>query len=450
MEKRAPGPPNTPAWVEWVSSWLRQHTLAVDIVIAAILGWLSASVWIWASVGLELQWSSPLAAQPPWSTLVILAAAAAHTAFAFRRIRPSGSFAVISVAIGFQFLITPYFLLPSMLLFLGALYAYCAWGPQSSPTVGFVVGIGGTIVTGLAGLAISGWAGGVASWAAGEATMLSYIFLQALPVVLSAWSLGMFRRVRLAYVIALQQRAAQAEAEREERARRAVADERARIAREMHDLVAHALSVVISQANGGRYLARSDPEGAATVLTTISETGSQALTDMRGLLGVLRDGDNPAVEGDASAARSPGSAAEGHDSAAEGHPQPTLSELPSLLDRVAKARLPVDYFESGDRCQLSPSAELAAFRLVQEALTNTMKHGGPNPRVRLSFEWFAEELVITVEDDGTGGGESGGLGLIGMRERLAIVGGTVSAGKLEPVGFRVSARIPYRAENTSA
>lgn len=219
-----------------------------------------------------------------------------------------------------------------------------------------------------------------------------HVFVRFLPFVVTAWSLGMFRRVRLDHVAALKGRALRAEAEREERARRAVADERTRIARDVHDVVAHALSVITSQANGGRYAARGDPERGIEALNTIAGTGRQALADGRGTLTVLRD--------DADVER-------------ELFPRPLLKDLPALFDRVREAGVAVEHSERGSEHALSPVTELAVFRLVQEALTNTLKHVGPGARAEVDLSWCRDELVIAVRDDGPGPTSAeGGQGLV--------------------------------------
>jgi signal transduction histidine kinase len=243
-------------------------------------------------------------------------------------------------------------------------------------------------------------------------------------VVVAAWSLGMFRRTQLAYVAVLRERARHAVAEREESARRAVLDERARIAREMHDVIAHSLSVIISQAKGGQYAAQGDPVRATAILSTIEETGRHALGDMRGLLGVLHaggSGDGPPRQ-----------------------PQPTLGDLPELLERVRVAGLPVCHRERGTVHRLSPVAELAVFRVVQEALTNTIKHAGPGASAEVEFVWAPDALTVTVRDDGPDRRPPAGSGhgLTGMRERLAAIGGSVTAGPGAREGFQVTARLP--------
>ncbi len=352
---------------------------------------------------------------------VVAAIAAGHAAVAFRRVFPTIAFVVISSAVGIQVLNSVWWLLPSWAMFLVALYSFTAYGRRFAPTIGLVTGLVGAAVVTAAGFALTDSPWGPSQW-------FTHVTVRLLPFVIAAWSLGMFRRIRLAYVAALEDRAVRAEAEREERARRAVADERARIAREMHDVVAHALSVMISQANGGRYAARAEPAEAIEALTTISRTGRQALGDMRGLLHVLRTG---ARDDDR-------------------FPHPALTDLPDLLESVRAAGVPVEFEErdtsTADEIRLSPSAEVAAFRVIQEALTNTLKHGGAGAQAWVRLVWSDEVATITVRDNGVGDSGPEGQGLIGMRERLAVVDGRMQAGANPEGGFVVEAWVPTTAE----
>jgi signal transduction histidine kinase len=269
----------------------------------------------------------------------------------------------------------------------------------------------------------------------GRLLMLGFL----LAVVAAGCSFGIFRTVRTVYLSTLEERARLAESEREERARRAVLDERARIAREMHDVVAHSLSVIVSQAQGGAYVAASRPERAVQALETIAETGREALADMRGLLGVLRADRTGPLGADPTTP-----AAAGIRPAAPAEPQPALADLPDLIARVRAAGVPVELAGSGTPRRLGPATALAVYRLVQESLTNTLKHAGPDARADVRLVWTEEELTVTVTDDGYGQtpGPGGGQGLAGMRERAAVVGGQVSAGPRADRGFAVEARFP--------
>jgi signal transduction histidine kinase len=248
------------------------------------------------------------------------------------------------------------------------------------------------------------------------------LFLAGSMVLLGIWAVARYQRVRVEQLDMAREQAAQAVREREQRTQLAVADERSRIAREMHDVVAHSLSVIIAQADGGRFVASQHPEKAADVLETIGSTGRAALADMRSLLGVLR-GDEDTSFG----------------------PQPGLDALDDLVARVDAAGLKVSLEREGDLHSIPQAVSMSSFRLVQEALTNVMKHAGPAASARVEVRRTHAGLAIDVLDDGRGHDPSSdgqGHGLTGMRERVAVFGGELDAGPLPDGGFRVGARIP--------
>ncbi|MGZ4763952.1 MAG: sensor histidine kinase [Ilumatobacteraceae bacterium] len=240
-----------------------------------------------------------------------------------------------------------------------------------------------------------------------------------------AWLAGENYRSRRARWAALEERAAMLENEREERDRRAVADERLRIARDLHDIVSHAMSVIAVQAATGHHLLDRDTEAARRALSNVETASRGALVEMRRMLGVLRDNDD-----------APGSRT----------PAPSLSNLGQLIARVRDAGLGVSTSIDPDIPELPASVDLAVYRIVQESLTNVMKHGGPVAFVSVTCS--ATELCIEVTDDGRVGGpaptpgDTPGHGLIGMRERVALYGGEFSAGPRPGGGFRVAARLP--------
>ncbi|MCT2590023.1 sensor histidine kinase [Streptomyces sp. N2-109] len=253
-------------------------------------------------------------------------------------------------------------------------------------------------------------------------------------VFLLAWVLGDSMRTRRAYYDQLEERAARLEKEREAQAKVAVAAERARIARELHDVVAHNVSVMVVQADGAAYVLDAAPGQARQALETISGTGRQALAEMRRLLGVLRTGE-PAKDG------------------GEYVPQPGVEQLADLVDQVRGAGLTVSFKIQGTPRPLPSSVELTAYRIVQEALTNTRKHGGPDVGANVRLTYGDGELALLAEDDGRGsqrdlyedGGTDGlGHGLIGMRERVGMVGGNLEAGPRPGGGFRISAVLPLK------
>lgn len=207
-------------------------------------------------------------------------------------------------------------------------------------------------------------------------------------------------------------------------AQTAMVEERARIARELHDVVAHAIGVIVLQARGGRRLLDSSPLQTREALETIERTGQQALVEMRRLVGLLREADDGEIIA----------------------PQPTLAQLPRLLDQMRSAGLAVDLDVEGDAVELPPGVELSAYRIVQEALTNALKHAGP-ATVQVILRYESEQLDIEVADDGAGATSSGldGHGLVGMRERVNVVGGELDAGPRHEGGFAVRATLPYGA-----
>ena len=221
----------------------------------------------------------------------------------------------------------------------------------------------------------------------------------------------------------LEERAASLERERDEEARRAVAAERARIARELHDVIGHSISVMGVQAGAVRRLLSPDQERERETLLAVERTGRDAVAEMHRLLGFLRS-----AEGDAGSLV----------------PPPTLGRVDDLVADMRRAGLDVELQVDGELGDLSPGRALAAFRILQEALTNTLKHA-PSAGVRATLLRTAAELRIEVADDGSAAASAGsaaGYGLVGMRERVALYGGTLDAGPGEGGGFRVVARLP--------
>ncbi|MEU7894727.1 histidine kinase [Nonomuraea sp. NPDC049152] len=254
------------------------------------------------------------------------------------------------------------------------------------------------------------------------------MFLSCSFFVIMIWLTGIYSHTRQRYLESLEERAERAERERDQQARMAAAAERARIARELHDVVAHNVSVIIVQADGASFAIDSDPDQARQAVHAISKTGREALAEMRRLVGVLReDPAGPAPD------------------AADYTPQPGLAQLEEL---VRGSGLPVDLRVTGIPQELSEGEQLAVYRLVQEALTNTLKHGGPGARATVEMEYGMRELVVRVTDDGRGAAaplSEGGHGLLGMRERVSMYGGAVQAAPRPGGGFEVLARLPVAA-----
>jgi len=366
-----------------------------------------------ALVLLPVGWSAVRHGQVPtgWVWGLLVALVVVHTAVATARRWPVASYAAgalamlvlvaapdlggpTALAAGSEY--GPV-LLPSSLCFFVLVYSVSAHARSPWPLAALVGGLVGSLLTvvrlwGVAGAALEGW-----SWwlMLGTATVAGTV---------AAWALGRFRATRAAWVDQLAERGA--------------ADERRRIAREMHDVVAHSLAVVVSHAEAGRLVVAQSPDRAPEILDTIAGTGREALSEMRGLLGVLRDGDGPK------------------------EPQPGLADLPGLIARMAAAGLQVEY-DADSKLEVPPAVGLTAYRVAQEALTNVTRHAGPRAAARVTVERAADWLRVLVVDDGDAPNVASvpGRGLTGMRERVEAVGGTLEAGPAEG-GWRVAARIP--------
>jgi signal transduction histidine kinase len=236
-----------------------------------------------------------------------------------------------------------------------------------------------------------------------------------------AWLAGRAIRYRRERERILERLTIDLEREREEKARAAVAEERVRIARELHDVVAHAISVIVLQARGGRRSLATDPGETREALDMIEATGSEALAEMRRLLGMLRRDDEEIALA----------------------PQPSLRYLDALAAQVREAGLPVDLSVEGEPTELPPGIDLSAYRIVQEALTNALKHAGP-ATARVVVRYRENDLELEIADTGAGASASDGEGhgLAGMRERISLYGGKIEAGPRDGGGFAVRARLP--------
>ena len=241
-------------------------------------------------------------------------------------------------------------------------------------------------------------------------------------VLLGVWELGRWTTRRRREAQELTERAEVAEREQHARAERAVADERARVARELHDLVAHSMGVIVIQAQGAQRALDETPERTRAALEAIESAGRAGLSEMRRLLGLLHES--------------------GTDS--DTAPQPTLGQLSELVDAVRGAGLHVDLQVVGEARPLAAGVELTGYRVVQEALTNALKHA-PGADVRVAVRYGSDDLEIEVGDDGSSAAAAftnGGHGLVGMRERVGLYGGTLRAGPRPGGGFDVCARLP--------
>ena len=380
-------------------AWVRRHPRLVDGVLAAAL--------LLAGIG-------PVVARGDLLLVPVLFGLAVPVVF--RRANPIGSYATAVVAGGIQvaFGLRPVVTDLAILILLYTLAAY--WSRRVS-------------VWGLA-VCLAGSAIGVARWWSVAAPaqdvpgrLAAEAVLFAGPALL-AWVLGDSMRYRRAYYASLEDRAARLERERDAQARVAAVAERARIARELHDVIAHNVSVMVVQADGASYALATDPGRAKEALAAISATGRQALAEMRRMLGVLRREEEGPPELRA--------------------PQPGIGELGELLDQARMAGLPVSFTVEGVPQPLPGGVALAAYRIVQESLTNTRKHAGPVASASVVLRYSDAALVLAISDDGRGAAapDGAGHGLTGMRERVAVYGGSVVAGPRPGGGFEVVATLP--------
>ncbi|MER6948001.1 histidine kinase [Nonomuraea sp. NPDC000554] len=266
-----------------------------------------------------------------------------------------------------------------------------------------------------------------ARWAPEGRFLLSVVALTAMTAAAAVTGTSM--RTRRAYLAAL-------ERDRDQRARLAVAEDRARMARDMHDIVTHNLSVMIALADSAHYVRASAPDKAAAAIGQIAETGRQALADMRRSLAPHAADEPDAADGTGLRAADD----------LRRHPTPGLAQLPALVDRLRAAGLATSLQVYGDAAQIPAAAQLTVYRLTQEALTNALKHTPPGTRAEVRVEISSEAVTLGVTDNGTTPAPiGGGYGIKGMRDRVAAYGGTFWAGPLPAGGWQVSARLDLTA-----
>ena len=374
-----------PESVQALMAWTRRHPLLVDTGFAALLvivaGAAHRQLFGWDLVFVPL----------------------IGAGVAVRRVWPRGAFVYVAGVIAVQYL-AGVAASPLDLAILISLYTVAAHRGRGDAAVAFVAYELGVLFATLMWLndpskAVSASIAGVAAWVLGERM-----------------------RLRRAHVTHLEERAERLEFERDQQAQIAAAGERARIARELHDIVAHSLSVMVAQADGASYALEHDPEQAGRAIATVAQTGREALTEMRRLLGVLRTPEAP----DATM------------------PQPGVAEVEELVERVRGAGLSIDLTLEGDARPLPAGAGLAAYRIVQEALTNTLKHAGPQAHAEVTISYRDHDVEVRVDDDGRAPTANGrpGQGLVGMRERAALYGGQVETRRKPEGGYQVVASLP--------
>jgi signal transduction histidine kinase len=387
--------------------WASDHPFAVDVLFALMIGGFTVAGMLSADAEAsqrDANW---------WGVLLI---ALQTTAFTFRRRAPLASVVALAVPV-ITFWIADFATNFDAFSLLGV-YAATAHSRRSRRFAWSVVGAVVGVLTVVALL-------GVLS---PDEDIPAVAVLGIAVIHLTAAIMGEVMHERRQRLIELEERAARAEAERELLAREAVLRERASIARDLHDVVAHGMSVMVVQAGAAQRLVATQPERAAAALEQIQTTGREALTEMRRLLGVLRNDDSDAAL----------------------LPQPTLDDLGAMVQRCIEAGVPTDLTVEGTPAGRAAGAEMTAYRIVQEALTNVIKHAGRPVRAAVRVTFTGDQVRLEVDDDGRGARSadlvhSTGHGLVGMRERVELYHGTVHIGPRPGGGFRVSATIPLHA-----
>ncbi|NHQ58641.1 two-component sensor histidine kinase [Micrococcus luteus] len=440
-----------------LDQWTRLHPVRTDVMAAAALFTVLVAL-PWIALG-------PMVAPDPQgrqTAVSLLAGAGMVLPWAVRRVRPVASAAVVTAAAVLHLLAGPEFSL-SLLMVPLTVYNLAANAPRSVSVAGLLLGLVGGVANG-----VKVWLfpaqfvtpDGLTVRSPAEPLAMVIMAIGCGLVVLTAWAFGDVVRNRRLAVRALEDRAHRLEVQSRQERELAAADERSHIAREMHDIVAHSLQVIISQADGARYAAAAKPALAVTALETIGQTGRSALADMRQLLGVLREtGETVAgVPGvtDDDARRPAADVVASPDGRGTRlppgrRPQPRLADLPALVETMRLSGLEVSLLETGTpRRTLPAGGELAAYRIVQEALTNTLRHGGPDADAFVTLAWTAHGLDLQIDNDGCGAAadpatRGSGQGLRGAAERTALFGGTLETGPRVGAGYRVSAHLPYSA-----
>lgn len=361
-----------------------------------------------AAVGLDAVTALPLVHRGVTDPRVWLLDQLLVLPLVWRRRQPALVFAVIALAASVQWLVGER--LPADVGLLVALYTVAARERRGRAVAAALLVELGVV---LASLRFA---------PTGDGTLGSLVFLSGL--VAAAFLLGTSLQTRTAYLEGLEERARRLEVERDQQAQLAQSAERTRIAREMHDIVAHNLSVMITLAAGAAATTTSDPQVAAAAMTQVADTGRSALQEMRQLLGILRD----------------------QDQAASTSPLPGLAQLEELTDQLRSTGMTVRSTVDGHR-PVPDTTQLTVYRVVQEATTNVLKHGHHVNLADVRLVWSDSHLQVHITDDGTciRASRPGGAGLVGMRERVTAAGGTVTTGSRKGGGWQVSASLPLPA-----
>ena len=398
-----------------IYDWFSRHRFAVDVILMSVL-WLAVSPF-----SLLIAGDTNLGIMHRASGFVFTTALVVPLAWRRTRTVMAGSIIAAVAILQWALAIQP---MPADMAVPLIVYALAAFGPRWASLGGLALALLGAIML------VTRYFYDLTSTSIAELPYGVVTVLAVWVLVLLSWTAGDLTRTKRLRGQALEDRAHRLEIEAQQERQLAASDERAHIAREMHDIVAHSLSVIITQADGARYAAAANPEIAPETLATIAQTGRTSLQEMRRLLGVLRGGEEASTR-----------------------PLPGLGQLDELLLGIRAAGLPVTCSVTGEaRRPLPGGAELTAYRTLQEGLTNVMKHAGPNVQAAVNLAWNARGLEVSVRDDGRGATASfsdsrpehdGGNGLRGMAERVRLYDGTLAAGPLAGGGFGITAFIPY-------
>ncbi|MHA7219834.1 sensor histidine kinase [Arthrobacter sp. MDT1-48-3] len=392
-----------------LARWVRAHPGTID-------AWLALGIFVFLVLPFA---ASGVGGMSP----TVVVSVALVLPLAWRRSRVVLSASVIAGVSVLQ-LVTGIEPVPAQFVILVTIYTLAAFGPRRASLGGLGLAIAGAAIGLVRYGDLLGVSGSDSVLTTVPLFLILLFFVESLALL--AWTMGDLARSRRLTYRALEDRNRRLEVERQQERDLAAADERSHIAREMHDIVAHSLSVIITQADGARYASAHAPEIAVRTLGTIADTGRGSLREMRRLLGVLR--------GDESAST---------------RPLPTLDDIDSLIQSVRRSGVRIDCRRIGTpRRPLPLGAELTAYRAVQESLTNVLKHAGSATSTEVSLEYGPRGLTITVDDDGRGAAPDpatagAGQGIIGMTERVRLYDGTVSAAPRTGGGYRVEAFIPY-------
>ncbi|MFI6978819.1 sensor histidine kinase [Embleya sp. NPDC050154] len=386
-----------------IYAWLRGHPLVVDAMIMLPVLLLSA-----AQVHDDDTTPAGRVRYGLWVLIVLHGLGAT-----LRRVRPRTAFGLVMLGSAGQLVVSSEIMMTSIAVPM-VLYTAAKIGSPRRVRLALVC------VFAVPGLYFARWGTSVNPDVREGAFVYTFIAI----TLGIAWVLGDSMRTRRAYYAELEERATRLEFERDQQALIAAAAERSRIARELHDVVAHNVSVIVVQADGASRAIATSPDKAREALETIAKTGREALVEMRRLLGVLRAQNE--TEGLV--------------------PQPSLRHLDDLVDQVGRAGLSVRVVVEGEPIDPSRTVALTAYRIIQEALTNTRKHAGPTAGAEVLVGYRGDALEVRISDDGRGAqapGDGMGHGLIGMRERVAMLGGRLDIGPGPDGGWAVHAVLPY-------